>query len=613
MSGARRESGMNNSKSSNRASTSQTQASSNGTTVASSSTCGCGCGCGCGCREHTPAEGCCKLTCFERPKYFCGQLLSDADLTLQETYFREKMKLHHRTLDGFGVVCGLRMRCDGDCKGRITIGDGYAIDCCGNDLVVCEPRKFDVIAELRKRNWLVDVPADCGQYRNPNEDSGRGRGDDERYERDCINKQCFYIGICYKEEPLDFVAPYTTDCSPAPGPCQPKRIRECVSFEIYNKLPERPNPLDRIAERIECCFRIYSKGQFSRGLVTLTPEILDVLGFEEYAGERRQERRDACELFLALQAQFLHELRTCPDQYNCNIEEEVCRLRPPCRENEREGPSAFEAFTRLFELIQKHVFTCVLAQFAFPCPEPSDPCCVLIGSVEIENGKLTRVLNYPRWYLWCFVNFFEVLIYTLANDAACAKPEKREGDDQQERRKGGCCPEFEVDIRKFLLLFAQDKRAAELSGLASVNAIRSMSKALASGFDFIKPGGIAGGVLEKLSPQEATRLAEVFGLSVERFAGPVQERSDPFTSVLSKLVFRERDHIALVEEEERVTAAMRAMKAPSSAVAKSDSISEEEANSIKRRIKQIEVDLGKLKSSLRKASDPDKEKGREHN
>src|SRR5690242_11817476 len=40
--------------------------------------------CGCGCHRQTTANcGCCKLACFERPKYFCGQLLSDADLTLQ--------------------------------------------------------------------------------------------------------------------------------------------------------------------------------------------------------------------------------------------------------------------------------------------------------------------------------------------------------------------------------------------------------------------------------------------------------------------------------------------------------------------------------------------------
>jgi len=116
-------------------------------------------GCACSCHDPLPkGEGCCELVCFERPKYFCGHLLTDADLTAEQTYLREKNKLYHRTLDGYGVVCGLRLTCDRDCKGHIRVGDGYAIDDCGNDLVVCKPQTFDVMGELRKRKWLVEPP-----------------------------------------------------------------------------------------------------------------------------------------------------------------------------------------------------------------------------------------------------------------------------------------------------------------------------------------------------------------------------------------------------------------------------------------------------------------------
>ena len=388
------------------------------TTQTTSASTGCGCGCGCGCREHTHKDECCKLTCFERPSYFCGQLLSDADLTLQENYFREKNKLYHRTIDGYGVVCGLRMRCDRDCKGRITIGEGYAIDCCGNDLVVCEPRTFDVIGELRRKKWLVEAPPD------PCDD------EKERREREhgCISRKCYYIGICYSEEPAEYVTPYTTDCSPGPGPCQPTRIREGVRFEIYDKLPHRPNPLEEMEKRIERCFRIFREGQFSRGLALLGPRILEILECGNTVGKQgrqvdpnevkpdeanREEEMhqipNARHTFSELRALFLHELRTCPDQYNCDLERLVFKLHPPARD-EGDGPTPLEAFTRLLELIEKHVFSCVLGELAFLCPEPPKECCVIIGSVEIENGRLTRVINYPRWYLWCFANFLEVLV-----------------------------------------------------------------------------------------------------------------------------------------------------------------------------------------------------------
>ena len=109
--------------------------------------CGCGCGCGGACN--------CGLECLTRPAYFCGQLLTDADLTLDQRYFRRKNRLYHQALHGHGIVCGLRLTCDPDCEGRVRIEEGYAIDECGNDLVICETRVFDVISRLRQKNLLI--------------------------------------------------------------------------------------------------------------------------------------------------------------------------------------------------------------------------------------------------------------------------------------------------------------------------------------------------------------------------------------------------------------------------------------------------------------------------
>jgi hypothetical protein len=41
--------------------------------------------------------------------YFHGQLLSAADMRTEQSYFREKLKLHNRCLHGYGVVCGLEV------------------------------------------------------------------------------------------------------------------------------------------------------------------------------------------------------------------------------------------------------------------------------------------------------------------------------------------------------------------------------------------------------------------------------------------------------------------------------------------------------------------------
>ena len=128
-------------------------------TTTKKSPCGCGgsgatasggCGCGCGCQET--GTSCCANVCFERPNYFCGHLLTDDDLTTGLRYTREKNKLYHRTLHGSGIVCGLGMRRDLDCPNQVLIGEGFAIDSCGNDLVICEQQSFNVITALRKRS-----------------------------------------------------------------------------------------------------------------------------------------------------------------------------------------------------------------------------------------------------------------------------------------------------------------------------------------------------------------------------------------------------------------------------------------------------------------------------
>jgi hypothetical protein len=108
------------------------------------------CGCGCGGTDGR----CCDLECLVRPNFYCGQLLTDADLSAVVQWTRDRLSLS-RYRDGWGVVCGLEVTCtepEGACgcgcgtpKGcTVWIGNGYAVDCCGNDLVVCEPIPVDL-------------------------------------------------------------------------------------------------------------------------------------------------------------------------------------------------------------------------------------------------------------------------------------------------------------------------------------------------------------------------------------------------------------------------------------------------------------------------------------
>ena len=109
--------------------------------------CGCGCGGSCGCDSR-----CCDLECLVRPNFYCGQMLTDADMTALVDWTRTRLALS-RYRDGWGVACGLHVTCGrarsraGCCDDEgpaVYVNPGYAVDCCGNDLVVCEPVRVDL-------------------------------------------------------------------------------------------------------------------------------------------------------------------------------------------------------------------------------------------------------------------------------------------------------------------------------------------------------------------------------------------------------------------------------------------------------------------------------------
>jgi hypothetical protein len=248
-----------------------------------------------------------------------------------------------------------------------------------------------------------------------------------------------------------------------------------------------------------------------------------------------------------------------------------------------------ESFKGLFELIQQYVFSCVLAEFAFLCPEPPEACCVLIGSVEVENGRITRVLNYPRWYLWCFANFFEVLIYTLANEAACGSPES----DVDERRKpcsDGCCPDFEVDVCEFLNLFVAENRASEYAARALPKALKAMQRAMVDEFDFTKPNGVATAAFQGMSLETAKNLAKTFPFNLETLSESGAGTPDLFSAFAKNGILRRGGLLAYASKAEKITTAMRPMGAPASNVGPNVDIAELQA-----RLKKCEEEIQALR------------------
>lgn len=71
---------------------------------------------------------------LSRTRFFDGMLLAQSDLENEQHFWRMKRRLTNRAL-GDGVVWGLRLSWN-DRHRAFHLSPGYALDCCGNDLVV---------------------------------------------------------------------------------------------------------------------------------------------------------------------------------------------------------------------------------------------------------------------------------------------------------------------------------------------------------------------------------------------------------------------------------------------------------------------------------------------
>jgi hypothetical protein len=432
----------------------------------------------CGCPDIPPSEACCcNLVCFDRPNYFCGHLLTDADLTLQQKYVVEKNKLYHRTMDGYGIVCGLKLTCDCDCQGNILIHDGFAIDDCGNDLVVCETTRFPVIDTLKSKGLLV--------YDEPEDECKP-----ERRESRCPIKQCFYITICYSETESDYETPFQSSCTSGPKQCMPTRIHEGVHFDVTHTLPHRHSYLDDLEERLRYCFEIYCDGPIGKIMSEEIEILTAIVSGKEYDWQR------ACHVFCTLRAYFLNHLKVKCDQFNCSLENEVlCLTCPEVNRNDpKETKELQTVFRKLITLMAQHQFDCAFGDLVFNCQQPCEAHCLVLGTVEVLDGKLIRVCNTPRQYLWAPANLIPVLLYTVLTGRFAG------------RERDHCCPDYpKFMVEQFLDQFYVDKCGQRHAAQASVQAVRAVQEALHRAFDFTNTSLFSSSILRN---PEAVEKAE---------------------------------------------------------------------------------------------------------
>ncbi|MCY0916456.1 hypothetical protein [Massilia antarctica] len=209
---------------------------------------GCGC-CGgqCGCDSR-----CCELDCLVRPHFFCGQLLTDADLAAMVEWTRARLALA-RYRDGWGIACGLDLSCSapggaGSCRAgqpadagpAVYLNAGYALDCCGNDLVVCEPIRVDLGPACRAPDDPCDPRATPPTPPTPPTSPATvpGAAADAATQASCLELKvgeliAVRLSLRYHEEPAQGQRAMFRGACQDDGPCQYARVLElpCVHLE----------------------------------------------------------------------------------------------------------------------------------------------------------------------------------------------------------------------------------------------------------------------------------------------------------------------------------------------------------------------------------------------
>jgi hypothetical protein len=212
-----------------------------GTSNMNVKSCGCACGGQCGCDSR-----CCELECLVRPNFFCGQMLTDADLAAMVEWTRSRLALA-RYRDGWGIACGLELSCSAPGGAASCCGDnatesgpavylnaGYALDCCGNDLVVCEPIKVNLGPVCRP----ADDPCDP-RARTASTPQAVPGAQGEGAQADCLRLKpedlvVVQLSLRYHEDLAQGQRAMFRGACSDDGPCQYARVLEhpCVHLEV---------------------------------------------------------------------------------------------------------------------------------------------------------------------------------------------------------------------------------------------------------------------------------------------------------------------------------------------------------------------------------------------
>lgn len=371
----------------------------------------------------------CKgLECLCRPRYFSGQLLTETELNAEQEYVVKKNQLHNLYLHGWGVVCGLVVSCHPTCPGWVRVSEGYAISPCGDDVIVCQDRDFNILEAIDAcRRQMRQQQADCVQ---------RPAGT-----QDCGADGCWYLYIRYQETaarpgaalraPAQAVA---CTCGSPSGCSQPCNCGGCGPPKSNgNGNGKTANGAVRTALGVACEPTRVCEG-YTLGVCrvpnVIEPSTRDVLGgtllgaiyqcFLDLQALKNQEPtgnentvaklQGACCSFL----QAVQSYAASHPQTRCQAMDQIAMLTCPAPQPNQTVNNYWQQVQPVVQSIERWFPTffqeCLCTALLPPCPSDPGDDRLLLASVCISQGQIVDICNWAgrkfavtvpmlRWWL----------------------------------------------------------------------------------------------------------------------------------------------------------------------------------------------------------------------
>lgn len=393
------------------------------------------------CREGCLCPVCTGLDCLERPRYAPGLLLTDKELNSHLDYTIAKNKLHNRYLWGSGIVCGLEVTCH-ECEStHVSVHPGYAIDPCGNDIVVCEEHHFDVIAAINA--CRREERPDCEPWR-----------ESRRVDcRDAEQEWCITIRYAEKEgRPTTALVSKTTGqcgcgrgsaCSCGKngngssraatqvqqvtqvGRCEPTRVLERYELGVLC-LPQEDNgeqegvaaildalqklglrlPLECVAQCVQDFQRFAAQAQ----------QIIDLL--DDFSA-RNQIFRLLCRLLEDVREYLLDA-----DLTNCDLARQLGLIACPPPPQNDDGWPQFQILVRqaliaVAQILINALQNCLCLELLPKCPGDVCEDRLILACVTVRDGRVVNICHSKRRYVLTVQNLLSALVSVIFANWCC--------------------------------------------------------------------------------------------------------------------------------------------------------------------------------------------------